>query len=63
MKYKEGQIYRVATLTGRRKTQNKITGELIHQNKIHFTIQDDEGIRVCFFKAVIICKEYGITVI
>lgn len=63
MKYKEGQIYRIATLTGRRKTPNKITGELIHQNKEHFTIQNKRGIRESFLKADIMIREYGITAI
>lgn len=60
-KFKKGQIYRIATLTGRRKTDNKITGKLIHQNENHFTIQDKRGIRESFLKADIMIREYGIT--
>ena len=59
--YEVGQKYRVSALMGRRKTDNKITGELIQHNKNHFTLQDERGIRECFLKADIITGEYGIT--
>ena len=60
--YKLGQVYRVATLQGRNKTKNKITGELIHQNKNHFTLQNERGIRESFLKVDFKIGEYGITV-
>ena len=60
--YKLGQVYRVSTLQGRNKTKNKITGELIHQNKKHFTLQNERGIRESFLKVDFKIGEYGITV-
>lgn len=61
--YRLGQVYRVSTLQGRKKTENKITGELIHHNKKHFTIQNRKGIRESFLKVDLKTGEHGITVI
>lgn len=60
--YELGEVYRVSTLQGRNKTNNKITGELIHQNKKHFTLQNERGIRESFLKVDFKIGEYGITV-
>lgn len=60
--YKLGQVYRVSTLQGRRKTENKITGELIHHNEKHFTLQSKRGVRESFLKIDLKIREYGIKV-
>lgn len=57
-----GEVYRVSTLQGRNKTKNKITGELIHQNKNHLTLQNERGIRESFLKVDFKTGEYKITI-
>ena len=61
--YKLGLIYRVSVLQGRNKTNNKITGKLIHQNTRHITLQNESGIKESFLKVDFKTGEYGITVI